>query len=231
MDNFEISDYLEQFNKVNRKGICKNCLLPVSWSRERVAAHKRSNCSSLSAEERCFFKKRKISDVSTSSLNTSITTNMNNIITGFFVDNDRIDIFGQIRKFVNSRYPGLGDKAEEEAFKFVSDMKMLSGSRKETVFKTNAINYWNICGRHEYPTLHLCAKSVNYMICSSAASERVWSIYRFIHSQLRNRLSNEKVQKLVFQYVNCAILDEEDQMDYILEDGAFLSGIDCQEEN
>ena len=55
------------------------------------------------------------------------------------------------------------------------------------------------------------------MVCSSAASERIWSIYKFIHSRLPNRLSNEKVEKLVGLYVNCAILDKNDFNDYIIE--------------
>lgn len=148
---------------------------------------------------------------------------------GFYVDNDIVDIISHIKKFVASRHPGFEDKAEEEAVQFMSRMSALQGSRKETIHKMSAIDYWNIKGKNEFPNLYLCAKSVNSMICSSAASERVWSIYRFIHSRLRNRLSNEKVKKLVFLYVNCAILDKNDHMDYVLEEGALLNGTECQE--
>lgn len=150
---------------------------------------------------------------------------------GFYVDNDKIDIIQQVNKFVSSRYPGLGEKAEEEMVQFLSKMSSLQGSQKETIFKLDSKSYWNIFGRHEFPTLHLCAKSVNEMICSSAASERVWSIFRFIHSRLRNRLSNDKVEKLAFVYVNCAILDKHDQTDYLLDIGAELTGTDCFEDN
>lgn len=69
------------------------------------------------------------------------------------------------------------------------------------------------------------------MVCSSAASERIWSIYRFIHSRLRNRLGNLKVEKLAFIYVNCAILDKADNTDYISDEGgAILTGIDYEED-
>jgi hypothetical protein len=66
-----------------------------------------------------------------------------------------------------------------------------------------------------------------------SCSEHVWSIYRFIHSLLRNRLANEKVKKLAFIYMNCAILDSDDQTDYIADFGAVLDGMDCDndEEN
>lgn len=148
---------------------------------------------------------------------------------GFYVDDDKLDIIRHVNNFVSSRYPELGDKAEEEMVAFASKMSSMEGTRRETMFKMDPKSYWNICGRHEYPTLWLCAKVVNEMICSSAASERVWSIYRFIHTRLRNRLANDKVEKLAFIYVNCAILDNNDATDYIMEEGAVLSGMDCAE--
>jgi hypothetical protein len=64
------------------------------------------------------------------------------------------------------------------------------------------------------------------MICSSAASERVWSIYRFIHTRLRNRLHNEKVEKLAFIYINTAILDKQDKNDYTFDFGTSISDQD-----
>ena len=94
-------------------------------------------------------------------------------------------------------------------------------------------SYWNICGQNEFPTLFLCAKSLNEMICSWAVSERVWWIYCFIQSRLRNRFTNDKVETLVFIYVKCAILDKDDHTDDIMDEGEFLSGIDYEgnEEN
>lgn len=83
--------------------------------------------------------------------------------------------------------------------------------------------------RREYPALYQVAKPTIEMVCSSAASERGWSTFRFIHSRLRNRLTNERVKKLVFVYTNCAMLDQEDKFDYIFEEGAVISGTDCEE--
>jgi len=64
-----------------------------------------------------------------------------------------------------------------------------------------ASEYWNVFGKNKYPLLYACAKPIIGMTGSSALSERVWSIFGFIHKPLRNRLSNEKVEKLVFLYV------------------------------
>ena len=114
---------------------------------------------------------------------------------------------------------------------FVSKISSVSGSQNDTIMKMNAESYWNVLGRHNFPNLYLCAKSVNEMISSSAASERVWSIFRFIHSRLHNRLWNDKVEKLAFIYENCEILDKDDHTDYIADAGAILSVIDCEKLN
>lgn len=64
MDNFPIGDYLEAFNKEKKSGICKSCKKEVTWSRERIAAHKRGGkCEAVSAEEKLLFAKRKRSSV------------------------------------------------------------------------------------------------------------------------------------------------------------------------
>lgn len=109
---------------------------------------------------------------------------------------------------------------------FGSEMSSLQGSRKYTILNIDSKSYWNIFGRHKYPTLYLCAKEVNEMICSSAAPEQVWSNYRFIYTRLRNRFSNDKVDKLAFIHVSCAIFDKNDKTDYIMDDAAVLSGAD-----
>ena len=51
----------------------------------------------------------------------------------------------------------------------------------------------------------------------------------FIHSRLRNRLTNERGKNLVFIYTNSLLLDTFDKNDYIAEDGAFLSEVECEE--
>lgn len=149
---------------------------------------------------------------------------------GFFVDSDRYDIFNHVRTFTEARFPGKGDTAEQELAAFVSKVTRLSPEEKEKYYKFQSKHFWDIFGRHEFPTLYLAAKVVNDMVCSSAASERVWSIFRFIHSRLRNRLLNEKVEKLAFIYINCAILDKKDKIDYITEEGTGIKGIDYYED-
>lgn len=148
------------------------------------------------------------------------------LLGGFFIDGGRQDVLGYVKEFTEARFPGQGEKAEEEMGLFISSFADMSQSRKESAFKMTAKVYWNCIGRHEYPTLYLCAKPINDLICSSAASERVWSAYRFIHSRLRSQLGNEKVEKLAFICVNCAMIDKIDQTDYLEADAVLLSGLD-----
>ena len=56
-----------------------------------------------------------------------------------------------------------------------------------------------------YPKLRHIAMSLYTVPTSSAASERIWSIFDFIHCKRRNRLCNERVDKLVFLYANHAL--------------------------
>ena len=57
----------------------------------------------------------------------------------------------------------------------------------------------------KFPILFKVASRLFVVPTSSAASERIWSVYEFIHTKRRNRLSTEKVDKLVSLYANAAI--------------------------
>jgi hypothetical protein len=43
---------------------------------------------------------------------------------------------------------------------------------------------------------------------TTGAAERNWSIHGYIHSKARNRLANEKVQKLVYLFQNLRVRDK-----------------------
>jgi hypothetical protein len=75
------------------------------------------------------------------------------------------------------------------------------------------IQYWLVDGA-SYPTLRDVAINVFSMVTSSAASERGFSAMGFVHSKLRNRLSTEKVEKLVFIKNNAPQLTEQASIDW-----------------
>lgn len=156
-----------------------------------------------------------------------------NAANGFFFDDDYTDIMSYAREFVIKIVPGATEdfqhEIQEDMVAFVAKMSTLAPFRQELIFPMSAQSYWNTIGRREFKALYIIAKPISEMICSSASSERTWSTFRFIHSRLRNRLTNDRVNKLVFLYTNSVLLDENDKNDYILEDGAVLNGSDCEE--
>jgi hypothetical protein len=152
-----------------------------------------------------------------------------NAAEGLYLNEDKTDFITATVEFAKKIKPEIAATAEDELIAYIGEISVLPERRKETIFKMNARNYWNIIGHDKYPALYEIAKPINEMICSSATAERAWSTFRFIHSRLRNRLTNERVEKLVFLYTNSVLMDTNDKTDYILEEGAILNEIECQE--
>ena len=60
----------------------------------------------------------------------------------------------------------------------------------------------------EFKLLGEIAVRIYSVPTSSASSERVWKVFSFIHSKRRNRLGNQKVEKLAYIYINHALADD-----------------------
>lgn len=131
---------------------------------------------------------------------------------------DKALIMSSINNYAECRNPGEAQQAEDEMIRYVQHVSNLSGPKKDMVHNMSASQYWDILGKDEFPFLYKCAKPINAMVASSASSERAWSIFGFIHTPLRNRLANDKVDKIVFLYINAGFMDSKDKTDYIIED-------------
>jgi hypothetical protein len=130
---------------------------------------------------------------------------------GFFFDDDQLKIIGSAVIFASKTIqPVSADRVKEEMISYCTQMTTLSQQEAEIVFSMNMKSFWNVIGRKKFPALFEVAKPISEMICSSATSERTWSTFRFIHSRLRNRLTNDRVEKLVFLYINSVLLDDKD---------------------
>ena len=87
------------------------------------------------------------------------------------------------------------------------------------------LGFWIYWGS-DYPHLRQIAITIFSICTSSASSERVWSVFDFIHSKKRNRLSNEKVDELVFINANSislkssitAMVEEDNESDDSISD-------------
>lgn len=128
---------------------------------------------------------------------------------GYFIDVDKIDMMSKIEEFFDESESNKCAAAKLEIVKFVEEMSTLPASRRDFIFQMTAKSYWNTVGRHNYPNLNIVAQRLVTLIASSASSERSWSIHRFIHTRLRNRLTSERVMKLVYLYSNSFLIESE----------------------
>ena len=94
----------------------------------------------------------------------------------------------------------------------------------------NPIIWWEVM-QTELPIVGAIASKLMLIPASSAASERNWSHFGFIHSLKRNRLTNECVFKLVSVYSyyktlkNSKIVQEEKDIDDTIDDSLDLDFI------
>ena len=80
--------------------------------------------------------------------------------------------------------------------------RQLSTFRFKMIGKSKSVLQWWMADGTDWPLLQNLALRAFSMAASSAASERNFSTFGFIHSKLRNRLGPEKVQKLVYIKTN-----------------------------
>ena len=88
-------------------------------------------------------------------------------------------------------------------------------NRSKTIYQ-----YWSVEGAR-WPNLQKLSLRVFSMAASSAASERAFSTFGFVHSKLRNRLGGDKVEKLVYiksNYTCFSVLDGNIEEDYSADD-------------
>lgn len=71
-----------------------------------------------------------------------------------------------------------------------------------------------MAGGNRFKCLAKVALRVFTIVASSASAERCWSIYGFLHSKSRNRLLQERADKMIFIYMNSVLLDKDDESDY-----------------
>lgn len=79
-----------------------------------------------------------------------------------------------------------------------SENRIIQWIRDGTV---TIITYWQTYGA-SYPYIQPIAIRIFSLITTTASAERNWSTHAFIHSQARNRLAGEKVEKLIYIKTN-----------------------------
>ena len=80
---------------------------------------------------------------------------------------------------------------------------------------------------NQHDALRSLALKLLHIPATSAASERNWSAFRFIHTRLRNKLGSSRVQKLVYIFENKKPVDANVPLDEVFE--SFASSFDNQD--
>lgn len=95
------------------------------------------------------------------------------------------------------------DKQQEEEAKkqFLTYLCEIQEELDEE-YNVPPMQYWKIYGKSKYGLIEPIATRLLSMPASSAASERIWSVYGQVQTKYRGALSNEKVEKLVYCRVN-----------------------------
>lgn len=102
---------------------------------------------------------------------------------------------------------GKEDQVLMEYSEYVGKLGGFSDDHLWGDMTAHPINWWTLVARR-YPLLSTIARQVLSIPSTSAASERNWSSFGFIHSKLRNRLGDDKVEKCVYLYWNIKILKQ-----------------------
>lgn len=138
-------------------------------------------------------------------------------------NSEKTDVIEKLKNYIGIYYPNTlveGVQCVKELISFLKGWTITwSDPTVELYASMEPTDYWGLYGSKEFPLLATIAIRIFSCPTSSASSERVWSVYSFIHTKKRNRLGNEKVGKLAYIYVNSSLLDEHDKKYY--EDLAF----------
>jgi hypothetical protein len=118
------------------------------------------------------------------------------------VGTDRLDTIMQIQKYAKRLCPSAKDADIAKSIgDFTEHMTHLTDTEISFVEQHSPRLFWNVA-KCKYPLLAKVADIVFAIPTSQAASERVWSLYDFIHSKRRNKLTTETAGKLVYLYAN-----------------------------
>ena len=87
---------------------------------------------------------------------------------------------------------------EHQVNGFLVQFGFMQNERKNELLHFSAGDYRTVYGKLKFPFFGNIALRNFIMPVSSASLKRIWNIFAFLQNKSRNRLRNEKVNKLVF---------------------------------
>lgn len=126
-----------------------------------------------------------------------------------FIGNDLYDSDFCLKEFImKNQFAQSVQQIEAELELFVQSMKFMTDRELDYVSQKSALTYWLTVGATKFPILYKVAEIVFNVPTSQAASERAWSIYDFILTKRRNRLTPGKLTKLVQLYMDAGLAEK-----------------------
>ena len=126
--------------------------------------------------------------------------------------------------FIEKNYPNVARNGELQKFHvYLMKWKNSYQCQVEALMSgaMSPLLWWQGIDDCKFPHLRDVAVKLFTLCASSAASERNFSSFSFVHSKLRNRLSDSKVLKSVYVYANRKNLlvkeESEDENDIVEE--------------
>ena len=126
-----------------------------------------------------------------------------------FIGNDLYDSDVCLKEFImKNQFAQSVQQIEAELELFVQSMKFMTVRELDYVSRKTALTFWLTVGATKFPILYKVAEIVFNVPTSQAASERAWSIYDFILTKRRNRLTPGKLTKLVQLYMDAGLAEK-----------------------
>ena len=115
---------------------------------------------------------------------------------------DKPNAIDELVKYCDKNRKSLGitsdfDAIKKEIFDYLSFAADLPPTYSK-ISQMKPLKFWKVFGRGIFPILSKVRERIFSVPTSSAASERVWSVFDLVH----------RVEKLVFLYANSAILSQ-----------------------
>jgi len=127
---------------------------------------------------------------------------------GMYVNDDGTDDLAEVLELlpeyivVKRKITDDLEATKTEMFDFQRAMASPTASESKLMDTMDAVTWWSVVGKAKFPLLGAAAKVLFAIPTSQASSERLWSIYEFIHNKRRNRLGHEKAAGLVIMYAS-----------------------------
>lgn len=137
-----------------------------------------------------------------------------------------------IAEFIQEYYPEESITIWTQILQYKNQSDVFANNLSwASIGAVDSITWWKSQFQNSIPELTKVASSILRIPTSSAASERNWSAFSYIHDKKRNRLTSERVFKLVYIYSNyklqqpqkcCSIDIDEDESYWENEDNELL---------